>query len=83
GDHGMYDGEVIVNVQRALENIDQKRVSYSAWTSSDELALYIAHGYDHLSGEDDTSAENAARMRRRELRWLRIARKNGLLEKLI
>ena len=42
-----------------------------------ELALYIAHGCDHLAGEDDTTPAQRQRMRKRELRWLREVQKHG------
>jgi ssRNA-specific RNase YbeY (16S rRNA maturation enzyme) len=35
-----------------------------------ELALYIAHGFDHLSGADDNTPARRAAMRRTEMRWL-------------
>ena len=40
------------------------------WSAGHELALYIAHGLDHLSGADDATYEGYRTMRRRELRWL-------------
>jgi rRNA maturation RNase YbeY len=69
GDRGRHTGEIIVNVQRALE-VSRKR---QHWNAAKELALYIAHGCDHLSGEDDDTEDGYARMRRRELRWLKDA----------
>ncbi len=60
------EGEIFVNVQRAF--------SYPVrpgWSSVHELALYIAHGFDHLTGADDQTPEERRHMRRRELRWLR------------
>ena len=35
-----------------------------------ELALYIAHGFNHLSGADDDTPARRAAMRRTEMRWL-------------
>jgi len=40
------------------------------WDADQELALYLAHGFDHLAGSDDASAAGYRAMRRRELRWL-------------
>ncbi len=40
------------------------------WSASCELALYVAHGIDHLCGLDDATPAQRARMRRRERRWL-------------
>jgi len=44
-----------------------------------ELALYLAHGCDHLAGADDATPRQRAAMRRRELRWLRAAAHADLL----
>jgi len=60
------EGEVFVNVQRAFA-----RPCRQGWTPIHELALYIAHGFDHLTGADDSTAADRQRMRRRERRWLR------------
>jgi len=35
-----------------------------------ELALYLAHGLDHLSGRDDDTPARRRAMRRRETAWL-------------
>lgn len=57
-------GDLIVNIERAV----QEGPNHDGVNA--ELALYIAHGFDHLSGaEDDTPARRAA-MRRTEMRWL-------------
>lgn len=42
-----------------------------AWSPDLELALYIAHGIDHLCGSDDATPAGYRAMRRRELRWVR------------
>jgi rRNA maturation RNase YbeY len=69
-------GEIVVNVQRAWE--ERRRGS-----ASRELALYIAHGCDHLAGaEDDTEAQRQE-MRNRELDWLRSAEDEGLMDDLL
>jgi len=47
--------------------------------AADELALYLAHGCDHLSGANDRTLRERRRMRRRELLWLAQARRNGLM----
>jgi len=59
-------GELFVNVERAFTVTRRK-----GWTQENELALYIAHGLDHLTGADDTTPPDRAKMRRRELAWLR------------
>ena len=60
-------GEVLVNVERAWQVGSRRR----GWSAARELALYIAHGCDHLNDEDDATPAGRQRMRRRELRWLR------------
>ena len=60
-------GEVVVNAQRAAA------VGRKYGGIAREVALYLAHGFDHLAGADDASPGQRARMRQRELRWLRAA----------
>ncbi|MFA5688652.1 MAG: rRNA maturation RNase YbeY [Kiritimatiellales bacterium] len=57
-------GDLIVNVDRAVEEGPQHS------GVSAELALYIAHGFNHLSGADDNTPARRAAMRRTELRRL-------------
>jgi len=71
-------GEIWVNVERALES--RRR---AGWDASRELALYLAHGCDHLHGADDRDNRGRKRMRARELRWLRRATKDGLTAGLV
>lgn len=71
-----FDAEILVNAQRALAEGPLHR------GPSRELALYIAHGCDHLSGENDVTPVQRMRMRRRELRWLRQAGASTLVETL-
>ena len=40
------------------------------WGADAELALYLAHGLDHLAGSDDDAPAGYRAMRRRELRWI-------------
>jgi rRNA maturation RNase YbeY len=60
-------GELFVNVERA-DRLGGRR---AAWPADRELALYLAHGFDHLTGADDRTPAERARMRRRELAWLK------------
>ena len=69
-------GEVIVNAELAGRAAPH-------WGAARELALYLAHGCDHLMGEDDADDAGRRRMRRRELRWVREAKASGLLARLI
>jgi probable rRNA maturation factor len=65
--------EVIVNAQQGQRQGPQRGGAIH------ELALYIAHGCDHLTGAEDDSPVKRRRMRRRELGWLHRAKKLGLL----
>lgn len=60
-------GELFINVQRACTI---PRVT--GWTKQQELALYLAHGFDHLTGADDATPKERSAMRRRERRWLEL-----------
>jgi rRNA maturation RNase YbeY len=60
-------GELFVNVERAHQVAPRR----AGWSPDRELALYLAHGCDHLTGADDITPRERARMRRRELAWLR------------
>lgn len=60
-------GELFVNTDQALRAAPKRR----GWGPTQELLLYIAHGMDHLSGADDHAPADYARMRRRELAWIR------------
>jgi rRNA maturation RNase YbeY len=62
-------GELFINVERAC-TIQRAK----GWTRQQELALYLAHGFDHLTGADDATAQQRTTMRRRERRWLEITR---------
>jgi rRNA maturation RNase YbeY len=63
-------GEVFVNMERAWQVAGSRR----SWPPSRELALYIAHGFDHLNDADDSTPAARRRMRQRELRWLGCVR---------
>lgn len=69
------DGEVVVNVQRA------HAVGRRAGPAR-ELALYLAHGCNHLTGASDHTPALRAAMRRTETAWLEEADRLGLLEGL-
>jgi ssRNA-specific RNase YbeY (16S rRNA maturation enzyme) len=77
GERDLLSGDLIVNLDRAVqEGPRQKGIDY-------ELALYIAHGLNHLSGADDDTPETRRKMRATETAWLRAAAKEGLLENLV
>ncbi len=65
---GVY-GELYVNADQAIRLAAVHRWAKRGWDAKKEFLLYIAHGMDHLSGEDDATPEGYARMRRRELLW--------------
>jgi rRNA maturation RNase YbeY len=70
-------GELIINLELAAREGARR-----AGGPDRELALYLAHGCDHLAGADDATPPQRAAMRRRELRWLRAAARAGLLRGL-
>ena len=70
---GGWRGEILVNVERAgVEGGRRGR------TPDGELALYLAHGLDHLAGASDRTRAQRIRMLARERRWLRSARRAGI-----
>ena len=64
GEEPAATGDLIVNVDCALRE-GAARDGIDA-----ELALYIAHGFNHLSGADDNTPKKRAAMRRTEKLWL-------------
>jgi len=66
-------GEIYLNVERAMGEGARRD------GATDELALYLAHGCDHLAGANDRTVMERRRMRRRELLWIRRARQDGLM----
>lgn len=57
--------ELIINAEQALRE-GTRRPTGAAF----ELALYLAHGLDHLAGHDDATPSARNAMRRREVEWL-------------
>jgi rRNA maturation RNase YbeY len=70
-------GEVVVNAEQAVD------VAGRRGDMSRELALYLAHGCQHLGGADDRTNSERATMNRRQTRWLRQAAAEGLLNGLL
>lgn len=72
-------GELIVNVDRAFAEGTRRAAMRRprAWSPDHELALYIAHGFDHLTGADDHEDADFRRMRARDLRWVAAAGRAG------
>ncbi len=79
GEDNLFSGEVFVSIQRAVEQSS----AYLKWSPSKEFALYIAHGCDHLAGAEDSTEAGKKQMRRREIRWLKEAEKDKLIENLL
>lgn len=69
-------GEILVNAELA------ERMGGIFLERDRELALYIAHGCDHLAGAEDNTLEQRHRMRRREHRWLEEALRLDLVKGL-
>jgi ssRNA-specific RNase YbeY (16S rRNA maturation enzyme) len=78
-EEGGWTAEVVVNAERAAGT----PLRSATWSPDKELALYIAHGIDHLCGGRDDTARGRNAMRRRELRWLKAAAAAGLLDGLL
>jgi ssRNA-specific RNase YbeY (16S rRNA maturation enzyme) len=70
---GAPTADVYVNVQQALRVAGRRAVAR-------EWALYLAHGIDHLRGGRDEVPAGRVSMRRRDLRWVRWAQAQGLLD---
>ena len=76
GEAGEFSGDLLVNIDRAVSE------GTARGDIGRELALYIAHGFDHLSGAEDDTPEKRKKMRATETAWLRKARDEGLLDGL-
>ena len=75
GEDHAWSGDLVINVDRAVQvGPDHKGIDY-------ELALYIAHGFDHLSGAEDNTDAKRKKMRATETAWLQEA--GELTENLI
>jgi rRNA maturation RNase YbeY len=62
---GPATAELVLNAERALAEGRRR-----AGGPARELALYLAHGLDHLAGHDDDTPARRRAMRRRETAWL-------------
>ena len=85
GADGRHAADIIVNAEMAISEGTKRPRTRSGlpWGITGELALYIAHGCDHLLGGEDHAPKERQAMRRRELRWLQQAREKGLLETFV
>lgn len=73
-----WHGEVVINADRARDVGAHRRGGPSR-----ELALYLAHGFQHLGGADDRTTRQRQAMNRRQNRWLREANTLGLVQDLL
>ena len=65
---GPATAELVLNAERARGEGRRR-----AGGPARELALYLAHGLDHLAGYDDDTPARRRAMRRRETAWLDAA----------
>lgn len=70
------EGEILVNVVHAWQEGHLRNGPMR------ELALYLAHGCDHLHGGEDDTPERKAIMLAREEKWVSQAEASGLVENL-
>ena len=84
GDESGPTGELIVNLDRALAEGRRRAGGRRSpdWGPDHELALYLAHGVDHLTGADDHESADRRRMRVRDLRWVAAAARRNLVSGL-
>jgi len=75
GETVLFSGEIFVNAEIAMEI-----GGGNAAKTEHEMALYIAHGCDHIMDQDDRTASERKTMRSRELRWLKEAATLGFLK---
>ena len=77
GEDEKLSGDLLVNVDRAIqEGTARGNTNY-------ELALYIAHGFDHLSGAEDDTPEKQKKMHNTETAWLHTLSKKGYIKELL
>jgi probable rRNA maturation factor len=70
---GDFAGEICVSVDRAYTEAPKHGNDFS-----DELILYLVHGWLHLAGEDDLTDNTVAQMRSAEKAALAILREKGI-----
>jgi rRNA maturation RNase YbeY len=71
-----FAGEIVINIGRVIEE------GRKHGGMEHEFALYLAHGCDHLAGNDDRTVKERGKMRRRELKWLKEAAAKKFLRHL-
>ena len=78
GEPSGWRGEIVINVEEAIA-IGATRPGGVAR----ELALYLAHGCQHLGGANDQTPTERGAMARRQNVWLKQAEKNHLIRRLV
>jgi len=77
GESNQWSGDLIVNLDRVIqEGPLRKGIDH-------ELALYIAHGFDHLAGSEDDTPEKRAIMHQTEEKWIQQATQEKALDSLL
>lgn len=77
GDSSMsFAGEICVSPDYATVSSQEHNVTFS-----EELSLYLVHGYLHLYGLNDILQEDIAMMRSAEKKCMSILREKGLIPK--
>ena len=72
-----FSADIVINIDLVYkEGLIRNNIDY-------ELAFYIAHGIDHLNGNNDNSYLKRQEMHNREKKWLLKLEKNDLLNNLI
>lgn len=77
GEKQLLGGDIVINLDMVMEE-GKKRNNINF-----ELAFYIAHGFDHLSGYDDNTPIKRKKMHDREKKWIEQADQHNLLDNLI
>ncbi|PQO47048.1 rRNA maturation RNase YbeY [Blastopirellula marina] len=63
---GFLSGEIMISAEYAADEAQQH-----AWTTEEEMTLYVVHGCLHLAGYDDHQEDDRQEMRRLEQHYLR------------
>lgn len=67
-------GEIVVNIEEAARAAAERGLPLAC-----EVALYVAHGCQHLAGANDDTPARRAAMHRRQTRWLHEAARKKLI----
>ncbi|MDR2341047.1 MAG: rRNA maturation RNase YbeY [Puniceicoccales bacterium] len=73
-----FAGEICISVEYAVESAEER-----GCTLSDEITLYMVHGWLHLSGLSDQTPEDAAKMREAEAGALQLLKAQNAIPSLV